>query len=69
MVRSRNTNGAEAYGSRTHLRPHGRPDNDFEDRETHRGLYTSMAIRGSERCSAALLLCHAGEGEVNSLTS
>ena len=32
---------AEAYGSRTHPGRRGSPCNGFEDRETHRGPYTS----------------------------
>src|SRR5262249_35039923 len=49
---------AEAYGSRTHPRPRGRPCNGFEDREAHRDPHTSIA-HGALYEPAHLVLCHA----------
>jgi hypothetical protein len=51
---------AEAYGSRTHPRRRGPPRNGFEDRETHRDLYTSTAYSLMRHADASMTCCHAG---------
>jgi hypothetical protein len=51
---------AEAYGSRTHPRRRGPPRNGFEDRETHRDPYTSMAYSLMRRSAASMTCCQAG---------
>jgi hypothetical protein len=51
---------AEAYGSRTHPRRRGPPRNGFEDRETHRDLYTSTAYSLMRRSTASMACCRSG---------